>query len=207
MLICRAVVTLDRVFERPFPWPHDPGLENAPIRHVPLRGSVGDVEVGTFLGQLCDTNHAGFGDDDELIEDIEAIFDQLCSREDLIVPGGIGVWSDGEPILLPGCCCGLEGWREWIAFLDAGAAPPWCGHTPDAFFERLPEERLCFGREGSPGTRLETSSAELRAALRVAESDLVAFKETLEGWVRRMAPAHEARLVPCLDAAFQFTGR
>jgi len=122
----------------------------------------------------------------------------------LAEPDAGTVRFDGQPAPRVG---DIEGWREWIAFLDVGAAPPWCGHTPDAFFERLPEERLCFGREGSPGTRLETSSAELRAALRVAESDLVAFKETLEGWVRRMAPAHADRLVPCLDAAFQFTAR
>src|SRR5262249_5798833 len=116
-------------------------------------------------------------------------------------------WSDGEPILLPGCCCGLEDWREWIAFLDAGAAPPWCGHTPDAFFERLPDGRLCFGREGSPGTRLETSSAELRAALRVVESDLVACRGPSEGRGARMPPAHAARPVPYLDASFHFTVR
>jgi hypothetical protein len=76
MLICRAVVNQDWVFKRPFPWPHDPGLESAPIRRLLLRGAMDDVEVGTFLGEVCDTNHAGFDHHDQVIEDIEAIFDQ-----------------------------------------------------------------------------------------------------------------------------------
>ncbi|WP_156313234.1 hypothetical protein [Micromonospora sp. HK10] len=28
----------------------------------------------------------------------------------------------------PGCCAGLEDWREWTSVLDGGQ--PWLGHDP-----------------------------------------------------------------------------
>jgi hypothetical protein len=205
MLACRACVTLDRAFKRKFPWPHDDGASDRPVLRVHLRGAMGGLEVGTFLAAVCDANSLGFDDEDRPLETAGAIFDQVSAADTMIAPGGLEVRSGDQVVVAPACCCGLEDWREWIAFLDADRNPPWCGHDPEASCERLPEGRIRLGSAGRAGVLVTVAAGDLRAALREVERDLVAFKDTLAGWARRTAPANADHLVEALDTAFRFT--
>ena len=52
-----------------------------------------------------------------------------------MLAGGIEVTSSAGCVVLPGCCCGIEGRHEWRTFLDTGESP-WAGHDPWPWLER-----------------------------------------------------------------------
>ncbi len=54
----------------------------------------------------------------------------IVAAKTLVLPGGIGGYANQELIIIPGCCCGLESWRDWERFLTTGNSP-WCGHDPE----------------------------------------------------------------------------
>lgn len=63
-----------------------------------------------------------------IIEFIRRMIDADC----LIAPGGLRIRDTSRGIAVnPGCCFGLENWRDWLDVADGGT--PWLGHDPSHF--------------------------------------------------------------------------
>src|SRR5262249_21653571 len=101
--------------------------------------------------------------------------------------GGIELVAGGKVVIAPGCCCGLEMWREWIDFADGGH-PPWCGHDTGYDIERRASGALAVND-------VEVAPSALRAAVARVESDLRAFATLLRHWAAEVAPAVADRFV------------
>ncbi|WP_433045309.1 hypothetical protein [Dactylosporangium sp. CS-033363] len=154
-----------------------------------LDGSCGDEEIGQFVAIVADYNKSAPG--------------ELVAAEHLIVCGGL-ILTDGVTEVVPGCCCGLEDWREWVTDVRERRSP-WLGHdpTPQLSFE---ERTITVWEDiGSPdnkppfaGPRIELEPAHLASLLRGVHRDLVAFHANLARWGGPALAAH-------LDAAFSFT--
>ncbi|MFI0217065.1 hypothetical protein [Streptomyces lydicus] len=68
---------------------------------------------------------------------------RLLQQEKLIAPGGLRLREiDIDVTVRPGCCCGLEDWRDWLGLLEGDV--PWLGHDPSPAIEVAePVVRLC----------------------------------------------------------------
>lgn len=81
------------------PWPVatlEPGT------WLTLDGTCGDPEVGLFIALVADYNNIPP--------------DALATAERLIAPGGL-MLTDTTTEIVPGCCSGLEDWRDWARVL------------------------------------------------------------------------------------------
>ena len=192
-LVARAIVESRSKLEQRYPWPHRLGDLGA----IALDATLDELAVGTVMAVICDYN--GF--------EPGAPLRALVDDEQLVVGGGVELRRGDEILITPGCCCGLETWREWNRFAEGGAAP-WGGHTPILIGEQLPDGRLSIGaRHDGPDADiepiLETTADELRAALRDTEADLAGFLGVLQGWASRIAPEVATAVVTVVRDAFQ----
>ena len=82
-------------------------------------------DIGLVFAQLVNYNRIeGRG--------IDALQAGIVEAESLILPGGLQS-SCGDQEIDPGCCCGLESWREWKQVLEGRS--PWLGHDPAPWVE------------------------------------------------------------------------
>ncbi|MGW3658168.1 hypothetical protein ACWD6R_21880 [Streptomyces sp. NPDC005151] len=99
---------------------------------------------------------------------------------------------------LPGCCNGLEDWRDWSEVVD-GSGQASFGHDPDAFAERLGDTvRLTVDAEQSDSQVIELSVTELRHLLDGAEQDLTNFLALAPDWVSQHLPDHAGPVTAAL---------
>lgn len=79
-------------------------------------------------------------------------------------------------IFLPGCCDGLEDWRDWHQLIDGGSTL-WFGHNPvSPVAERFGDTvRLTVDAEQSDSPVIDMSVTELHRLLADAERDLADF--------------------------------
>lgn len=222
MLVCKAVVERTDPGGTIFPWPHwvgawpqdeqeraargaqdplHPFRRGEGMRRIALDGTLDSLEVGTVVATICAygaREEAGADED----ADPTAILRVLCERERVVVGGGIQVRVDDVVVLRPECCCGLEGWREWIAFANGGAQP-WAGHSPYPYVARPAAGMIALGLTKDSAVQVEAEA--LRAALQSVEQDLVAFRALLRAWAHSVAPKIAERVVAKLDHDFQLT--
>lgn len=91
---------------------------------------------------------------------------------------------------LPGCCNGLEDWRDWREVVD-GSGRASFGHDPDPLAERLADTvRLTVDAEQSDSPVIELSVTELRHLLDGAEHDLTNFLSVAADRVSQYLPDH-----------------
>ena len=110
-----------------FPW-HIPNSNRFSL--MPLSGNMTEAEVGLVFAQLVNYNHLPRGGN------TKEILDSIINSSRLTLPGGIQVREVFGKVISPGCCCGLEGWRDWLRFLETGTSP-WLGHSPTPWIERV----------------------------------------------------------------------
>jgi hypothetical protein len=117
----------------PFPWRIITCHDQSFIR---LWGGMSDEEVGTIIAQTILYNRI------EISTDVPALLERIVRSENLVLPGGIRAIDDESQLTIePGCCCGLETWREWLNFAEGGNSP-WLGHDPDPWVERKGKKLL-----------------------------------------------------------------
>jgi hypothetical protein len=68
-----------------------------------LSAEMTHPEIGLVFAELARYNNLDFSGD------CEAILSQMITAESLILAGGLLVIVDGEAVIGPSCCCGLEG--------------------------------------------------------------------------------------------------
>jgi hypothetical protein len=199
------MVSLTAVVERtnadaPLPWPVLP--EGAPW-DVRLTGAASEEEVGSVVLQLAQYNKIVVAG-----RTAEEILADVVAAESLVLPGGIAARDDTGREISPGCCAGLEEWREWLAFESTGMSP-WMGHEPDPHLEREGDTvrlwshaELAQGDYGEPFA-FEMRLPEFRQAIAGVQDGLRAFLAVLGAWAQRHAPGAAVALTARFDRAFE----
>lgn len=164
---------------------------------VRLWGGITDQQICTVLLALADQNDIGIN------VDIEHLLHNLIAADSLILAGGIRV-QDGERVILPGCCTGVEDWREQVQGFLSGQG--WLGHDPAPWVELRPDGVRLWSDGGLdlvPAT--EVFSVDIpRSQIDSLESsictDLKEFLSALHDWsASRMTGADTLTLLDRID--------
>ena len=128
---------------------------------------------------------------------------------DLRLAGGVRVRDGAGSVVEPGCCCGVEEWREWLSVTD-GESSPWMGHDPWGWVEHeadalrvcsAPEDDSALGH-GPATVTIAIPRAELPRLLDGVRADLEAFARRLREWAAEIDPALAGPLAERFEAAF-----
>ncbi|MFJ6793952.1 hypothetical protein [Streptomyces sp. NPDC091268] len=102
----------------------------------------------------------------------------------------------------PGCCNGLETWRDWLEVLD-GTGRSSFGHDPSSVAERIGDiVRLTFdayGTDDSPVIELPVDQA--RRLVMGAQQDVRDFLGLAGIWAEQHVPAHAPAVTAALARA------
>ncbi|MFG2911225.1 hypothetical protein ACGF13_40035 [Kitasatospora sp. NPDC048286] len=181
-----------------------------PGRHgdLTLSGRMTSAEVGAAVWLLADRNDVE-PDPEQAGERVArpadplgAFLHGLLTEPHPYAPGGLVVTDSATgAVFEPGCCNGLEDWREWLDVTD-GPGTAWFGHDPDARAECVGRVvRLTQDAEGGDGPVIELPVDELRGLLAGAERDLRAFLALAAGWAERQVPGYAAAVTGALARA------
>ncbi|SEH01101.1 hypothetical protein SAMN05444920_11931 [Nonomuraea solani] len=158
-----------------------------------LSGQMSPAEVGTAMAIIFDHGDIPTAP----LDDLHHLMDRhLIDAEALTAPGGLRVTDTATRAeLLPGCCCGLEDWREWRDVLHGEDI--WLGHDPGTEFAFMGGAvRLRQGHE------VEIRLDDLPALLDTVRLQLQGFLGLVGRWAGEIAPASAGRLVTVLDENF-----
>ncbi|WP_425428692.1 hypothetical protein [Streptomyces yerevanensis] len=128
----------------------------------------------------------------------------LLTMPDLLAAGGFRVTDNATDTVFvePGCCSGLETWRDWLEVLD-GTGCSYFGHDPSSVAERVGDTvRLTLdahAKEGSPVIELPVD--EVRTLVTSAQRDLQDFLSLAGTWAEQHLPAHAAAVTAALARA------
>jgi hypothetical protein len=168
---------------------------------VVLWGGVTEPEVAAFLISLAKYNQ--FPE----CRDFWAIGKFAAQSETLILAGGIRIVSN-ENAILPGCCCGLESWREQLRALEG--YPAWLGHDPAPWSEVVGDE-VQFWPDGGIGKRrsdfqVRIVRSEVPELQKKLTRDMEGFLYALRRWSRSlMDPRVADSFAAKLDSAWQIS--
>jgi len=159
--------------------------------------------VGTVLGQLVSYNRI------DLQADAHAVLDELIHRESLILPGGLLIRGPDGRWIGPGCCCGLEGWREWLDFLKTGHSP-WLGHDPSPWLE-IREDQIRVWSDGGVDPAPEVFHIDMdrqafERELHNVQHEFIAFLDRVRQWAQGIGFSDADALSAMLDGSFSITG-
>lgn len=102
----------------------------------------------------------------------------------------------------PGCCNGLETWRDWLEVLN-GTGCAYFGHDPFSTAERLGDiVRLTLdAHETDSSPVIELSVDQIGTLVTGAQQDLQDFLSLAETWAEQHLPAHAAAVTAALARA------
>ncbi|ALV31143.1 hypothetical protein [Streptomyces sp. CdTB01] len=179
-----------------------PVAELAPYQFMALSGSMSPLQVGSALARLVDYNtHSG--DDDRPLVDAGEAIGRLLETDKVVAPGGLRLHDTRTNVTVrPGCCCGLEDWREWLGVADG--ENPWLGHDPSPRLEHVDEAVQLWpdtvdAQETTPGQPIVMVMGDLLGILHTVQEDLQGFLSLTEQWATRHAPALAEDLAARLD--------
>lgn len=163
-----------------------------------LDGLLSPAEVGIAMAVIFVYNDipAGLVSDPDRAR-FEAI---MAEREELIAPGGL-LFTDTETgvRIPPGCCFGLENWRDWRDPLNV-----WPGHDPSPGRELVGETyRVTLEEEDPASPAVEFPAGDLPHLLTSAHERLRGFLRLAERWTAATAPPLAAPLAKALDDHFE----
>lgn len=188
----RMEVVMESPYERPaVPWPV---ADVSPFQFVRLWGGAPPEVVGLAVARGIQYNEIPLeGTAGDMLR-------RMADAEAWGLLGGVRLTDGSGNDVLPGCCSGVETWREWLE-LEYGANP-WMGHDPDGWVEERREGFLvCSGRLGdgpqSPpvvAARVLIPRADLPDLLAGLRKDVQGFAERVREWAVRMDPEAGERL-------------
>jgi hypothetical protein len=175
--LIEAVAEIRR-FKSAAPWPV---LPDAPAGLIRLHAGVTDEEVGSIMFSACLSNRI------EVSPDAAVTLRNFIADGGFILPGGLRLLSGGREVV-PGCCCGLEDWHEWLDVPRGGKAV-WTGHDPSSEIEFVGDKvRVWKVEKRAGGEFVEFGLEEMAAHLRQVTQDLVGFVYRLGKWAENVAP-------------------
>uniref|UniRef100_UPI003F4909FA hypothetical protein n=1 Tax=Nonomuraea sp. CA-252377 TaxID=3240003 RepID=UPI003F4909FA len=172
-----------------------------------LSGRMSRIEVGAAMAVIFDYG----GIPTAPIGDLHHLLDRhLADAGGLVAPGGLRVRdTTAKAEILPGCCCGLEDWRQWRDVLHQGSV--WLGHDPGTDLAytggvvRLRQE-LGSGSRPARVSEVEIQLDELPGLLAGVQLRLQGFLRLVHAWAGEIAPRAAGRLVTVLDENFHING-
>lgn len=181
-----------------------PVAKPADGRLLALSGLMTQAEVGTALAVLV-SYHPLAGED--VLKESGAALRQLLEADAVLAPGGLRLRHPASGSTLePGCCCGLEDWRDWLDLTHGDT--PWLGHDPAPYVEHRPDS-VWLWPQGNAATPhpLAVRTDELPALLEGVRQDLAGFLRLVAQWVttERAEPGLAMALVELLDEALCVT--
>lgn len=159
-----------------------------------LSGRMTPDEIGTALAAIAE-----YGKDEDFHP---AMLRAVLDEELITMAGGLEVRDTERGVeIKPGCCFGLESWRDW-GELIAGEVP-WLGHSPTpgvSFAADVVRVSQDAERPGAPACEIPIS--DLPGHLEGVRQDLMAFL----GLVRTWAPyGLGERLAEAFDRDFHIS--
>ncbi|MFD9883424.1 hypothetical protein ACFWZT_18415 [Streptomyces alboflavus] len=188
-----------------------PVAEVEPFDFLPLSGGLSPAEVGSAVMRIASCNDV-VPDSDGPPRPVDALgsfLHGLLNYDPLFAAGGLRVTDTStDVVFLPGCCDGLEDWRDWYQFLDGGSLLGF-GHDPSSpVAERFGDTlRLTVNADQSDSPVIELSLAELRHLLAGVERDLADFLTLAADWASRHLPGHRTPVTAALARALDLAPR
>ncbi|WP_424886753.1 hypothetical protein [Streptomyces sp. XH2] len=174
--------------------------------YLVLNGGLTPAEVGTAVMRIADCND--FEPEEEHgpcpTDPLGAYLHGLLTMPDLFAAGGFRVTdiATGAVFVEPGCCNGLEAWRDWLEVLD-GTGCAYFGHDPSSAAERVGDTvRLTLdahAKDISPVIELPVD--QVRALVTGAQADLRDFLSLAATWAEQHLPTHAAAVTAALARA------
>ncbi|WP_369252002.1 hypothetical protein [Streptomyces sp. R41] len=169
-------------------------------RLLVLSGDLSPLEVGTAMAVLAGYNKTQRKRHDPGPANGLAMLRRLVSVESVVAPGGLRLRDAATGVTVsPGCCFGLENWRDWLGLLEGET--PWLGHDPAPGVEHSGAlVRLWPDAERPADLPIEMPLSELPVLLDSVRSALAGFLGLVERWTARNFPAAlAAQVVAKLD--------
>ena len=178
-------------------WP----VADLPAGHLlALSGDLSARETGTAVATLADYAARPNGDEPLAGNPRDCLLG-LAEAELAVSAGGLRIREPATGAeIRPGCCCGLEDWREWWVLMDGGE--PWLGHEAARVEFSGSCVRLWPAHGYAAASRkvpVEIRSADLPAMLRAAQEQLAGFLARVEQWAHSYAPELASVLRAKLD--------
>lgn len=180
--------------------------EHESYGYLVLNGELTPAEVGTAVMQIANCND--FEPEEEHgpcpTDPLGTFLHGLLTMPDLFAAGGLRVADNATDTVFvePGCCNGLETWRDWLDVLDGTGCSSF-GHDPCSVAERVGDTvRLtldAYGTDGSPVTELPVD--QVRRLVAGAQQDLQDFLSLAGTWAEQHLPAHAAAVTAALARA------
>lgn len=153
-------------------------------------------EIGLFMLSLT-----GYEKEDSP-KNKDGIIERLIGRQTSILAGGIKVTDkQSGRCILPGCCCGIEGWREWYS------GNPWMGHDPDPWIEHADNGLIKIWSDGAIDNQrssfsIDLNKGEFHENMKHVESNFVDFLSQIEAWGKKEQLANYLDLTEYIDKSF-----
>lgn len=146
-------------------------------------------ELALFWKRLCRYNHVRKPS-------------TLLRSECLLLLGGILVERTDGQQFIPQCCCGLEGWREWMVSYETHKSP-WLGHDPFPGLSWVGDQvSLLEDRESTEAPFCQMQAGELLLHLQKVHRDFNEFLDCFAGWAQTQPCFPVEELVAKLDTEF-----
>ncbi|GLY07814.1 hypothetical protein [Actinoplanes sp. NBRC 101535] len=204
------MITLTPVVERwfadcPF-WPAEQTGFTVAVPRTPTSQQVGAV-VWALIGRAVTADDVSI----TAANAAEAIDGYLACADEDYAPGGLRV-RDGDVVIDPGCCVGLDEWRDWLRVIDGAVID--LGHDPDPLIEhRGPVIRVwkdcgqrSFGQVPGPDEpHVDVPRHVLPNLLGAVQQDLAGFLTALRPWVQGIRADLADPLVAAVDRRLQIS--
>ena len=172
-----------------------------------LSGQLAAADVGTAMAVLAIYNRTG---QDTAAQGASALLRHMIDASCLIAPGGLRVHDTATGATVnPGCCFGLETWREWQTVIDGQA--PWLGHSPSPWIEHLDRRIRIWpdgGGQAAPATAktpVEITIVELPGLVNAAHRQLREFLDLVEPWAVALGEPRARELASAIGRHFHIT--
>jgi hypothetical protein len=167
-------------------------------RLLVVSGRMSAVEVGTAMAVIFSYNGISVEPVTSLTK--ARLEQHLAEAGALIAPGGLRFRDPTTGVeLAPGCCFGLENWRDWWDV--ARGQEPWLGHAPSPQLDQDGQVIRLWqnDRDSSPVHTIEFTSSELHSLLASAQRQLGGFLELVQRWATDISPGLADGLITVLD--------
>ncbi|MDF6066841.1 hypothetical protein ACN6LF_001786 [[Kitasatospora] papulosa] len=180
--------------------------EHESYGYLVLNGELTPAEVGTAVMQIADCNDLEPQEEHgpRPNDPLGTFLQGLLTMPDLFAAGGFRVTDNATDTVFvePGCCNGLETWRDWLEVLN-GTGFSYFGHDPSSMAERLGDiVRLTLdAHETDSSPVIELSVDQIRTLVAGAQQDLQDFLNLAETWAQQHLPTHAAAVTAALARA------
>jgi len=187
-------------------WPAEQTDFYFPVPRAPTSQQVGTV-VWTLIGRSVTADDLSI----TVTDAAKAIESYLTCDDEDFAPGGLRV-GDDDVVIEPGCCVGLDEWRDWLGVIGGEVID--LGHDPDP----LIEHRGSVARVWKDGGQLPSGAVPapdeshidipryaLPELLGAVQQDLAGFLTALYPWAQGIRADLAGPLAAAVDRRLQIS--